>query len=118
MILYHTQEMTERWQSDPRLPEQKIPRSVVGKGGGVMPAIGLVPQELLGKPQTYVEYGTVYGADLMTIFAVYDGTRKDDVRHIRSLDCNLGFEFYLIPDSKGTYEANGERFDIWFNCES
>ena len=121
LILYHTEEMTSRWEIETLFtPENRAPRSIVGyRDGGTLPAIEITGQQGLANPKIYDEVGTVFGRDIIAKYPrLTDGSdypaRPRIVADGRA--CTPDYQFLIRPREDGRFSSRTQRFEVTVRC--
>jgi len=117
LIVYHADENTFRWRKEVCKPaDGRKQRSIAAYSTGeIVPAIGLVNEELL---QNYKQFGTVYDTDIIFEHpTLFKNTWDIDERiNIKSPQCAPAFQFFIKPYRHGRYRAGPYALDVFFKC--
>lgn len=126
MILYHTDEKTNRWESQ---VGGKIPRSIISEGEEVKPAITIFnlenkkdfPWEEFAP--FYLDYGTITTYDIIKKLSYLDngtclntGTKRPQII-INKIPFIISFQFKIQKDTKGRYSTPVEKFEVLMRLE-
>lgn len=129
MILYHTDERTGRWELLIRQGKKRIPRSIIGKKGKVIPASMIFNQEGVkdfsweDAAPFYLKYGTITSYDILKRLPYLDDGNclGKDVKKpkiiINKRPFIISFQFKIQKDAKGRYSTPKENFEILMRLE-
>lgn len=106
MIVYHTQEYSERWRLDQKdlPPDKRTPRSIVGfLNGDIVPAKKLIDVNRAGL-KDYIAAGTIHPADLIRNLPRFAGIEPDKGHATIA----------IAPKSDGRFTYRKGRFEAIF----